>query len=178
VGPSSRFNIWVDLEDPRLADTAVSTIIESTADVPIIVERAMWWPRPSPFWMEAHNSAGVTATGTVWGLAEGEVGGPFTTETYILIANTYPFPGRARVTLVFEAGGTEVVEVSLAPNSRTNVPAIESWFPGVTGQRFGALIESLGDTPAQIAVERAMYSDANGVRWAAGTGATATRLAP
>ena len=58
------------------------------------------------------------------------------------------------------------------------MPAIESWFPGVTGKRFGALVESIGDTPAQIVVERAMYSDANGVHWAAGTNATATRLAP
>ena len=71
-----------------------------------------------------------------------------------------------------------MVDVPLPPNSRTNVPAIESWFPGVTGQRFGALIESLGDTPAQIVVERAMYSDANGVHWAAGSNATGTRLVP
>ena len=128
--------------------------------------------------VEGHHSAGVTATGTAWGLAEGEVGGEHNIETYILIANTSPFAGRARVTLVFEAGGTEVVDVPLAPNSRTNVPAIESWFPGVTNQRFGALIESIGDTPGQIVVERAMYSAASGVRWAAGTGATATRLSP
>jgi len=76
VGPSSRFNIWVDVEDPRLADTAVSTIVESTAGVPIIVERAMWWPGPtSATWTEAHDSAGSTVTGEVWALAEGEQGG-------------------------------------------------------------------------------------------------------
>jgi archaellum component FlaF (FlaF/FlaG flagellin family) len=183
VSGLSRLSIWVNEEEfpglgKALGSAALSAIVTSANDVPVIVERAMWWPRPSPFWMEAHNSAGVTATGTVWGLAEGEVGGEQNVETYILIANTSPFAGRARVTLVFEAGGTEVVDVPLAPNSRTNVPAIESWFPRVTGQRFGALIESLGDTPAQIVVERAMYSDANGVRWAAGTNATATRLSP
>ena len=44
VGATSRFNIWVDLEDARLADTAVSTTIRSTNGVPVIVERAMWWP--------------------------------------------------------------------------------------------------------------------------------------
>jgi Tol biopolymer transport system component len=43
---------------------------------------------------------------------------------------------------------------------------------------FGALIESIGSTPAQIVVERAMYSNASGVHWAAGTNATATRLVP
>ena len=182
VPAASRFNIWVNEEDfpgmgKALADAALSATLTSTNGVPIVVERSMWWPRPSPFWMEAHNSAGTTATGTTWGLAEGEVGGPFAPETYILIANTSPFAGTARVTLAIEGGGTQVVTVPLPASSRTNVPVIESWFPGITGKRFGALIESLGDTPAQIVVERAMYSDANGVHWAAGTGATATRLA-
>ena len=120
----------------------------------------------------------MIATGTIWGLAEGESGGANNSETYFLIANTSSVAGTARVTLVYEGGGTQAVEIPLLPNSRTNVPAIESWFPGVTGKRFGALIESLGDMPAQIVVERAMYSDANGVHWAAGTNAVATRLAP
>ena len=39
---------------------------------------------------------------------------------------------------------------------------------------YGAVIESL--TGAQIVVERAMYSDAHGVVWAAGTNALAARL--
>jgi len=38
------------------------------------------------------------------------------------------------------------------------------------------VVESLGETPAQIVVERAQYSNAGGVRWAAGTNAVATRL--
>ena len=43
-------------------------------------------------------------------------------------------------------------------------------------RRFGAIVESLGATPAQIVVERAMYNDANGVVWAAGTNNLGTRL--
>lgn len=183
VPAQSRFNIWVDDEDfpgmgKALAEKALSTTLTSTNGVPVIVERSMWWPRPAATWMEAHNAPGATASGTRWGLAEGEAGGPAAVETYILIANTSAFAGTARVTLVIEGGGTQVVTVPLPANSRTNVPVIESWFPGITGHRFGALIESLGDTPAQIVVERAMYSGANGVHWAAGTGAVATRLVP
>ena len=65
VAPQSRFNIWVDLEDAALANTAVSTILESTNGVPVIAERSMWWPANSPAgWHEAHNSAGATDTGT------------------------------------------------------------------------------------------------------------------
>ena len=75
VGGNSRFNIWVDLEDPPLANAAVSTRVTSTNGVPIIVERAMWWPGPtSATWQEAHNSPGETTTGTRWAIAEGEIG--------------------------------------------------------------------------------------------------------
>jgi hypothetical protein len=44
--------------------------------------------------------------------------------------------------------------------------------PELTDEHFGALITS--DQP--IAVERALYWDANGQIWAAGSNASATRL--
>ena len=91
----------------RLADTAVSTTITSTNGVRLIVERAMWWPGPTPTnWFEAHNSPGATTTGTRWALAEGEVGGANATETYVLLPTRPPFAGSARVTLLFEDGTT------------------------------------------------------------------------
>ena len=75
---------------PRLlANAAVSTILTSTNNVPIVVERAMWWPGGAQGpWYEGHNSPGATTTGTVWALAEGEVGGSSGASTYILVANT------------------------------------------------------------------------------------------
>jgi hypothetical protein len=36
-------------------------------------------------------------------------------------------------------------------------------------------VESLGSTPAQEVVERAMYNSADGVVWAAGTSALGTK---
>ena len=54
--------------------------------------------------------------------------------------------------------------------------ALHRAFGEAVGKRFGMLVESIGVTPAQIVVERAMYSDANGVNWAAGTNALATKL--
>ncbi|MCU0256746.1 MAG: hypothetical protein MUF60_08365 [Vicinamibacterales bacterium] len=96
------------------------------------------------------------------------------------IANTSSHEGRARVTLLFEDGAPPAeVTVALAPNSRTNVwpPAdVAPAFPPGVHRRFGILVESLGETPAAIVVERPMYWDANGVKWAAGTNALATRL--
>jgi hypothetical protein len=64
---------------------------------------------------------------------------------------------------------------TLLPRSRTNVP-VSTQFPVAAGRRFGAIIESLGATPAQIVVERAMYTSPGGVTWAAGANALATPL--
>ncbi len=185
VAANSRFNIWVDLEEfpdgsgvRPLADVAVSTMVESLdATVPIIVERALWWPGSFATWYEAHNSPGTTAPGTAWALAEGEVGGSRATETYVLVANTSAFAGQARVTVYFVDGTSESALVDLAPSSRTNVvPA--ALFAHTAGQTFGTVVESVdtGGGLPQIVVERAMYWDAGGVWWAAGTNAVATRL--
>jgi hypothetical protein len=48
-------------------------------------------------------------------------------------------------------------------------------FPAAAG-RFGAVIESLGATPAQIVVERAMYTSPGGLTWTAGTNALSARM--
>ena len=53
---------------------------------------------------------------------------------------------------------------------------VGAFFPQAATRRFGAVVESLGTTPAQIVVERAMYWDAAGQAWAAGTNALATKL--
>ena len=189
VPANGRYTIWVDQEEfpagsgnRALADTAVSTTLTSMNGVPVVVERAMWWPGPSSAtWHEAHASAGATATGTLWVLADGEQGGPANVQTYLTIANTSVHAGQARVTVqFFEDGGAPVEAlVDLPANSRitvtppTHFPAA---FPPGTHRRFGVVVESVGATPAQIVVERPMYWDANGVAWAAGTCVVATRI--
>jgi hypothetical protein len=175
IPPNSRFNIWVDFEGPELADTAVATTFRVTNGVPVVIERAMWWSGGVASWYEGHNTAGATVTGEKWGLAAGEVGGPTGIETYILIANTSAFAGTARVTLTFEDGTQATKDFGLGANSRLNVP-VSFEFPAANGKRFGAVVESLGASPAQIVVERAMYNNAEGVLWAAGTSALGTRL--
>jgi hypothetical protein len=172
----SRFTAWVDHEDPALADSAVSAIVESLAGVPIVVERAMWWPGPSPAnWREAHNSTGMTETGIAWALAGGEQGGDDAWETFVLIANTGDRAGRANVTLHFENGATVTRPFDLEASSRTNV-MIAAAFPEAEGRRFGVVVESLGPDPQPIVVERASYASPDGEWWRRGTNARATRL--
>jgi hypothetical protein len=77
-------------------------------------------------------------------------------------------------------------EFLLTANSRTNVPvgapeANGGFGPAAANRKFGAVVESLpvaGQTgPAQIVVERAMYSNGPGAPfWAAGTDLLATRV--
>jgi hypothetical protein len=181
VPGNSRFNIWVDQDDPRLADTAVSMSLRSTNAVPVLVERAMWWPGSFASWFEGHNSRGAIETGEKWGLADGQVGGPFGIETYALVANTSAFEASVRVTVVFEDGTTQVGTYAVPGNGRFNVP-MGVFFPATVDKRFGVVVESLPVTggTAQIVVERASYSnaviDGQTVTWAAGANAFGTKL--
>jgi hypothetical protein len=183
---NARLSLWVDHETipgvagEPLADVAVSATVESLNGVPLIVERAMWWPGDGTTWHEAHDSAGAIEAGTLWALAEGEVGGAAAVQTYVLIANTSAVEGQARVTLIFEDGTSTTRIYGLRALSRTNATIGVEFAAEAAGRRFGVLVEALGVDETSpiplIVVERAMYSDASGVPLAAGSNAVATKL--
>ncbi|HEY8548789.1 MAG TPA: DUF4394 domain-containing protein [Vicinamibacterales bacterium] len=166
-----RLTINVALEDPSLAATAVATSVSS--DIPIVVERAQYWPYDPSQWLESHNSFGVTQTASKWGLAEGRVGGENGYQTFVLLANPNATP--ANVTLVFlREGGTPITKTALVPaNGRLTVSTGPGTLvPELTEGNFGVVVTA--DQP--IFVERALYGNANGVFWAAGSNATGTAL--
>ena len=167
IAAHQRLTIDVAGEDSLLASAAFGTTV--SADAPVVVERTQYWPGPGGLsWYESHNSAGVMATGTKWGLAEGEVGGAHHAQTYILVS--------ADLTVTFlRTDGTTVTKTfTVAPTSRYNIAVIEvgGSVPELQDETFGTVIEST----QPIFVERSLYLDANGVTWAAGTNSTATRL--
>jgi autotransporter-associated beta strand protein len=167
----SRLTVNIEAEHPLLSNVPVATQVTSTQ--PIVVERAQYWPDPAPSWYEAHNSFGVTQLYTRWGLAEGRVGGPNNYQTYILLAN--PWTLKANVSIQFlRANGQPLTKTfEVEPLSRFNVSVGPGTLvPELNNEEFGAVITST----VSLAVERAMYSDANGQVWAAGTNATAVRL--
>jgi hypothetical protein len=166
-----RLTVNVESEDPLLGNAAVSTTV--TSNVPVISERAMYWPGAFTSWNEAHNSFGVTETGIRWALAEGRVGGAQGFETYILVANPNPSPASVRITYLRASGNPIVKSFTVGPTSRFNVH-VNSAVPELSGEHFGAIIEATNGTP--IIVERAMYWSALGVVWAGGTNVTAVRL--
>ena len=190
VAAESRLTVWVNGErddvNPgfTLQRVSLSAMVHST--VPIIVERAMWWSAvPQGTWVEAHNSAATTETGTMWGVADGEQGGSRSADTYIVVANTSPFPGRVRVAALCEDGSTPWTELDMPANSRSTfwmggmtVTADSPFGAALAGKKFGVVVESLltaGGTAA-IVVERAMYSNWGGLQWVAGTDVVAAKL--
>jgi hypothetical protein len=174
VAGDTRFTLNPAADDTRLESTAFSTKFETLSNQGIIVERAMWWPASLP-WIEGHNSAGVTATGTTWAVAEGELGGADKAETYVLVGNTSPLMGSIRVRAYADDDTTAERTFAVSPNTRFNIN-MHDYFPEMNGKKFGVTIESLGTNPAQITAEVSVYLSADGVTWSAGSNAQATRL--
>jgi hypothetical protein len=162
---------------PELANAAVATQV--TAPLPIIVERAQYWPYAPSQWYEAHNSAGVTAPAHRWGLAEGRVGNPAgfppaNYQTFVLLAN--PGGTTATVTLTFLRSNGATVErtVTVPALSRRTVAVSgpQSSVPELVDETFATIV----DSTQPIAVERAMYGSPSGQPFGNGTNATGTRL--
>src|SRR5262249_46080496 len=151
-------------------NTDVSVAIN--ADVPIAVERAMYWS--GSLWTDGHSSSGLTLQGMIWAFAEGENGGSMGFESYILFAN--PNASLAHVKVTFLRTGTSPnptsAEFDLAGNSRLTKSLGDFIGMGLLmpGEQVGARIESTNGVP--IVVERAMYWNGGGEFWGAGTGET------
>jgi Mg-chelatase subunit ChlD len=163
---TSRTTVAVDGVPGLESVSGVSAAID--ADQPIIVERAMYWPRFP--WYEAHNSAGLTTTGTRWALAEGETGGPLGYATYVLIAN--PGDADATVTMTFLRSGRSPLVTTFTVPAHARVTQAAHDFALSAGEQFGVLLEST----SPIVAERALYWNALGQLWGAGTNETAAKL--
>ena len=161
VAPNSRSTVWVD-EIPTLGATALSATVTST--VPIVAERAMWWPGTGESWREAHVSAGATSSGPRWAVADLELGGPYDANSFVLIygggtGTIYFDDGSAPVACGSSSGGRFTLHVNACP--------------GVAGKRYVSIIVEGNSTTV---VERATYYNTGGELFGAGGGALATRL--
>jgi hypothetical protein len=175
VAGKSRLTLWADALDPRLVSTDVSVVVESQNGVPVVVERAMWWPGPTAAtWTEAHVAAGVTDPAARWVAAGGESGGTRGASTYLLVANTGGATEVANVTLLFENRAPITRTLTVGPTSRSGFDVL-SLFPEVANQRYGVLVEAQ-DPAAPLIVERATYWSAAGGFWSAGVDAVALPL--
>ena len=160
----------------------VNTVVPNTevsmdvsAPLPIIVERAMYWPGSN--WNEAHASAGIESTGTMWGLPEGELGGSRGFQTYVLIANPSASAASVRLRFMVENGASFVTPTFTVPaNSRVTRAAAEYMGAGqlTDGARFGVVVESMNGVP--LAVEHAIYWNGGGEFWGGGSNETGVKI--
>ena len=124
--PTSRTNIWVNLEEfpsgsghHALAATDVSAIIEVVNDMPIIVERAMYLNGQGRLFNAGHESAGVTAPSVDWFLAEGATGPYF--DMFLLLANPGDTEAKVEATYLLGGGGTETRTYTIGAQSRKTI---------------------------------------------------------
>ena len=171
IAAHSRFSIFVDAV-PGLENASVATTVTSTNDVPIVVERAMYWPGGFFDYYEGHASAGSTIAAPRWVFAGGESGGRYQSQTYVLVANTSAQPRTIQYAVVAEPGTTPPPpspEFVVPPNSRTTLP-----FANPQGH-FGVVVWTVGGG-ADLVVEGAVYRTIGGVVWKAGGDALATPM--
>lgn len=172
VASHARETINVEYEDPRLADVAVSTQLR--ADVPIVTERAMYWPGTADTWQDAHIGTGTGTPGVRWGLAGGRVGTALAFETYLLLTNQEPSRlATVKGTFIRDDGTAIEKTWTVEPGSRFNVH-VNSMVPELADESFSVVLEVTNGVP--IAAERAMYWSAGGVTWVGGTSIAATPL--
>ena len=176
VRAHSRQSIYVD-DIPDLANSAIATTVTSTNAVPIVVERAMYWPGGFFDYYESHGSAGSTSTARRWVVAGAESSTALNTQSFVLIANPEDRAGTARLTFLNPAPlpAAPPIDVALPPNSRTTVAVPAGSVPSVSF--FGVLVESVGGAPVDLVVESAVYRTlSGGPLWNAGGNALATPL--
>ncbi|MEO5819223.1 MAG: PQQ-dependent sugar dehydrogenase [Vicinamibacteraceae bacterium] len=174
IPANSRVTINLEAEgSTTLANAAVATRVVST--IPVVVERAQYWPNAPSQWYEAHNAFGVTAAGTAWGLAEGQTGRFEAANSYILLANNSNSSATVTIDFIREVDVPVTRTFTVPANSRFSVGVGPgATVPQLNEERFGAVVTST----VPIVVERAMYWNANSEFWSAGTDATATALLP
>ena len=165
VGAHSRFNIWVNREEVPygsgqhpLVGRELSAEITSTNDVPVLVERAMYFSQPGPSdargraFEAGHGSAGVTAAATEWFLAEGATGALF--DLFILIANPGEAAAEVEATYLLADGSTLARPYSVRAGRRFTI-WVDHEDAGLADAAVSTTIRSTNGVP--VVVERAMW---------------------
>jgi lysophospholipase L1-like esterase len=142
---------------PDLANANFSTRVESTNNVAILAERAMYWTSNGVVYIEGHDTPGVNETAPKWAFAEGVEGSIDTTgirySSFFLVSNASTTPLELKATFVREDGKGLIKTFIVAPQTRFTLPT--GTFPELSHQRFSAFLETTNGVP--FVAERAVY---------------------
>ncbi|HXG55199.1 MAG TPA: tandem-95 repeat protein [Vicinamibacterales bacterium] len=174
VAAFSRITVDALASEPRLEGEHFWMRLRATR--PVIAERAMYWDRRAPTFVESHMSGPVLEPGVKWWTGDARVGGPEKFDTYLMIGNPSSSTAQLRITYYPDNGTPIVTARTLGPNGRATVH-VNLAVPEIRDDSFWAIIESTNDVP--IIIERSIYwnADANG-GWAAGTNVAALPVVP
>ncbi len=169
IPANSRLTIWVDNEGPEFEAEEFSAVFH--ADVPIVVERAMYVDTPNQIWAGGTDSAAVHTPSPQWFFAEGATGTFF--DTFFLIANPNAAAVPVRATYLLYTGESFTKDYVVGANSRFTIAAAGE-DPRLASSAFSTKFETLGGEG--IVAERTMWWPAT-LPWIEGhnsTGATTT----
>ena len=150
-----RTNWTVNVKDEVGARPQVATYVESKNNVPIAVDRTMYWDAGGVKWVDGHASLGTPAAAETWYLAEGAT---HIFDEYVMVYNPST-TATARVRLSFmDAAGTVIPhEVNISPRARytANVNVLAGIQPQVA--TVVQALENAGGVRVPVVAERAMY---------------------
>ncbi len=129
----------------------VGTIVRSTNNVPVIVERAMYFPGggDNSGWTGSHNTIGLNRAGTEWFLAEGAT---HIFDQYVHILNPGTLPAEVTVTFFNQTGKVASEAMNLPGRRVWTVKAGD-----VKGAGGRSQLSTRVESTVPVAVDRTMY---------------------
>lgn len=169
LGPSGETLAWpvivpapgsafVNLDDVGLPFSEFGIVVE--APVPVAAERRMTWDRTGLY--GSHSSSGVGSPSTTWHFAEGATIAGM--QTFFLLQNPGDAPATATLRYLLATGNVQERVHTVPARSRLTVWANQEGAP-LDAAEFSTTVVS--DRP--LVAERAMYRDAPGEMFAAGS---------
>jgi hypothetical protein len=154
VAANARSTVWVNQDVPGMANAQFSTVVDSTNDVTVIAERAMYFNNLTG----GLDEIGVTGTATTWRFAEGFTGSGFGNalhfDTFLLLGNPNAQPANVRVTYFREAPNAPIaIDYEVAANARRTIQ-VDS-INGLESASFGIVATSTNGVA--FLAERAEY---------------------
>lgn len=149
---------YLDASSANLPFTEFSLVVESPS--PLVAERRMVWDRTSPY--GSHSGAGVATPATAWHFAEGATIAGM--QTFLLLQNPGDAPAMATMRYLLPTGAVHERVHQVPARSRVTVWVNQEGAP-LDAAEFSTSVTS--DQP--LVAERAMYRDAPGAPFGAGS---------
>jgi lysophospholipase L1-like esterase len=179
MGPNTRKTLYINQgvdtggASPVFISEPFSTVVTSTNNVGLVVERSMYWNN----FEGGHEATGVPTADKTWLFSEGATGGnsAFFWDTYLLLANPGNADAHIQMTFFRDAGAPVNCTGSVAAHHRKTIHAnfLEDPVQELTCDQPAALRSAAFSTKVvsadqPIIAERAMYWTSNNITWVDG----------